>query len=225
MQPSRTYHIYNHANGGDDLFREEANYHYFLGKWKKYIDPVCHTIAYCLMPYHFHAMVEIKVRELLVDELVSRKKLEVIKHLRGLSEVESVSSLKMILKDDNLSTTIDLEGIYEILTNFIIQQFSNLFNGYTKAINKRYRRYGSLFAPNFRRKPVDDPDYARRLIRYIHRNPVNHRFTGDLAEWPYSSWQAYCFIRENWSDQPLSRYFTTWDEVETWHKKEDPGVK
>ena len=127
------------------------------------------------MSNHFHAMLEVKGGELLVEELVTRKKLGVIKHLRGLSEVESVSSLKMILKDENLSRTIDLEGVYQILTNFIIQQFSNFFNGYSKAINERYQRYGSLFASIFRRLEVSSDDYARRLIRYIHTNPVHQR--------------------------------------------------
>ena len=43
-------------------------------------------------PLFNFGLAEVKVGELLVEELVSRKKLEVIKHLRGLPEVESFSS-------------------------------------------------------------------------------------------------------------------------------------
>jgi REP element-mobilizing transposase RayT len=188
-----------------------------MRKWKEYIDPVGETLAYCLMPNHFHAMLEVKVGELLIGELVSRKKLEVIKHLRGLSEVESVSSLIMILKDDYLSGMIDLEGISKILTNFIIQQFSNFFNGYTKAINKRYQRYGSLFAPRFRRLEVTSDDYARRLIRYIHANPVHHGFCKDIGEWPYSSWAHYSERRIDWQHLKMAKYFEDYIQFKQWH--------
>lgn len=54
-----TYHVYNHANGDEDIFREEDNYRYFIEKYKKYIAPVADTLAYCLMKNHFHMMVRI----------------------------------------------------------------------------------------------------------------------------------------------------------------------
>jgi hypothetical protein len=127
MLPSHTYHIYNHANGADDLFRSPANYDYFKRKWCEYIDPVGETLVYCLMPNHFHAMVEVKVLELLVDELDKKRKLDwkVVRNLRGFSEMESISDLKKELSDEKISSTRDLEGLYQILTGYIIQQFSN----------------------------------------------------------------------------------------------------
>ena len=57
---STTYHIYNHANGDDNIFREQDNYRFFLEKYVKYINPVADTFAYCLMRNHFHLMVRIK---------------------------------------------------------------------------------------------------------------------------------------------------------------------
>lgn len=60
MEHDRYYHIFNHANGNEDLFREEENYHFFLGKWSKYIEPVAKTYAYCLMPNHFHFLIKMK---------------------------------------------------------------------------------------------------------------------------------------------------------------------
>ncbi|MBC8343834.1 MAG: transposase [Bacteroidetes bacterium] len=54
------YHIFNHANGPENLFVEEKNYIFFLDKYKLYITPLVHTIAYCLMPNHFHMLIRVK---------------------------------------------------------------------------------------------------------------------------------------------------------------------
>lgn len=63
----------------------------------------------------------------------------------------------------------------------ISQPFSDLFNAYTKAVNKRYHRTGSLFEHSFRRKEVTDVAYLKQLVHYIHHNPV---------EYPWSSYQT-----------------------------------
>ncbi|MBE61112.1 MAG: transposase, partial [Flammeovirgaceae bacterium] len=60
MLPGLYYHVYNHANGDENLFRREENYHYFLNLWAKHIEPIADTYAYCLMPNHFHALIRIK---------------------------------------------------------------------------------------------------------------------------------------------------------------------
>ena len=63
MQESTFYHIYNHANGDENLFREEDNYRFFLEKWSKHIEPIADTYAYCLMPNHIHFLVRVKEAE------------------------------------------------------------------------------------------------------------------------------------------------------------------
>lgn len=68
------------------------------------------------------------------------------------------------------------------------KQFSNLFNSYTLAMNKRYNRTGSLFEKNFKRKVVSSENYFRKLIFYIHNNPVHHRFTEHIVEYPWTSY-------------------------------------
>ncbi|MEP2024667.1 MAG: transposase [Reichenbachiella sp.] len=57
MQPETYYHIYNHANGNENLFRSNENYHFFLRQWAKYIEPMAETYAYCLMPNHIHFLI------------------------------------------------------------------------------------------------------------------------------------------------------------------------
>jgi putative transposase len=68
------------------------------------------------------------------------------------------------------------------------KQFSNLFNAYTLAMNKRYNRTGSLFEKNFKRKVVTSENYFQKLIFYIHNNPVHHRFTENIVEYPWTSY-------------------------------------
>ncbi len=70
------------------------------------------------------------------------------------------------------------------------RQFSHLFNAYTKAINNRYKRTGSLFQERFRRKEVTSEVYFTRLIYYIHFNPQHHGLIDDFSNWKYSSYHS-----------------------------------
>lgn len=54
------YHIYNHAVGERDLFRDANNYEFFLDLYDKYISPIAETYAWVMMKNHFHVLVRIK---------------------------------------------------------------------------------------------------------------------------------------------------------------------
>ncbi len=60
LEAGRFYHIYNHAVGKLDLFKDAQNYEHFLSLYDKYISPVADTYAWVLMKNHFHVMVRIK---------------------------------------------------------------------------------------------------------------------------------------------------------------------
>lgn len=70
------------------------------------------------------------------------------------------------------------------------QHFSNLFNAYTKSINKAYQRSGGLFEHPFGRKPVKSDAYFTQLVIYIHQNPQRHSLIDDFRDWPYSSYHT-----------------------------------
>lgn len=161
LLPDTTYHIYNHANGSENLFRTDENYRYFLRKYSDYIYPIAETYAYCLMPNHFHLMLKIRGEE------------DVLNFFRmGNSTLQGFKTL-------------------EELSNLVSKQFSHLFNGYTQAYNKMFDRKGSLFIPRFKRKPIENDNYFTQLIAYIHLNPVKHGFCKDLMEWEHTSIHAY----------------------------------
>lgn len=70
----------------------------------------------------------------------------------------------------------------------VSKQFSHLFNAYTQAINKRFKRTGSLFEKPFHRKLITSDDYFRKLVYYIHNNPVHHGFCENINDYPWSSY-------------------------------------
>ena len=71
----------------------------------------------------------------------------------------------------------------------IHQSFSNLFNAYSKAFNKKYSRTGSLFQKHPKRIKISNETYLKQLIIYVHTNP-NHHAIGDYLTYKYSSYQA-----------------------------------
>ena len=149
LRPGGLYHIYNRGNNKETIFKEPANYTYFLTLWKKHIEPVAQTFCYNLLPNHFHFF--IRVRE---AEAQPGKPIE--------------------------------------------QSFSNLFNAYAKAINKRYNRTGSLFQERFRRKEIDSDDYRNTIIGYIITNAVKHGFCKNLEAYHWSAYHSLI------SDKPTS---------------------
>jgi len=59
---------------------------------------------------------------------------------------------------------------------------------YTKAMNRRYDRVGSLFQGTFRAKHVSRNNYLVHLSRYIHLNPVVAGLVERLEDWEFSSY-------------------------------------
>jgi REP element-mobilizing transposase RayT len=54
------YHFYSRAIGAEKLFVENENYFFFLNKYEKYLEPYFETLAYCLIPNHFHFLIKVK---------------------------------------------------------------------------------------------------------------------------------------------------------------------
>jgi putative transposase len=165
MEPAKFYHIYNHANGNENLFREDDNYLFFLKKFALYINPIADTYAYCLMPNHIHFLIKIKEEEILIEYFTRDRK-----ELKDLSDFQNLAGL-------------------------VSKQFSNLFNSYAKAYNKLFARRGSLFNKPFKRKEIDNENYLTKVIHYIHANPIHHGFTKDIREWPYSSYHSHLLTK------------------------------
>jgi len=71
-----------------------------------------------------------------------------------------------------------------------------LLISYTKAVNKRFDRVGSLFQGAFQAKPITNSQQLLHLCRYIHANPVKDELVADPADWPYSNYLEWIGERE-----------------------------
>ena len=54
------YHVYNRGNNKQVIFFTRANYLFFLNKVRNEISPIADIISYCLMPNHYHLMIQAK---------------------------------------------------------------------------------------------------------------------------------------------------------------------
>jgi len=96
--------------------------------------------------------------------------------------------------------------------NRISQQFSNLFNSYTKAYNKQNNRIGSLFMKPFKRKVVKDEQYLKKVVHYIHYNPVSASLAKKLEGWKFSSFRS--IISKNKTRLCRQELISWFDDVE-----------
>jgi putative transposase len=163
LKPNISYHIFNHANGFENVFREDENFRFFLEKYQLFISPIAETYAYCLLPNHFHFVIRIRKRDV-IEELILNK--------NNFSKVRNFG--KVSISDD-------------VIEKFLSKQFSNLFSSFTQSFNKMYKRMGSLFIKNFRREPILNKEHFINTIIYTHRNPIHHGFCTSYYEWGYTS--------------------------------------
>ncbi len=70
-----------------------------------------------------------------------------------------------------------------------------LLSSYTKAINKKYGRHGSLFQQHTKMKIIYDESYLLAVMTYIHQNPVRRGLVDKLEEWEFSSYPDLSGIR------------------------------
>jgi REP element-mobilizing transposase RayT len=54
------FHIYNRGINGEDIFKEQRNYYYFLQQYINYCSDVFETLAYALLKNHFHLLVYVR---------------------------------------------------------------------------------------------------------------------------------------------------------------------
>jgi len=163
LHPDNFYHIYNHANGRENLFIEERNYYFFLNKANLYLSPVFKLYAYCLMPNHFHLLISV------------RSETEIVKLLESSETFQKLRSIEQMM----------------YIERKISKSIANLCSSYTQAFNKVYCRKGSRFMPNFKSTHIEDDSAFCKIVHYIHSNPVHHGFTKNITEWRFSSYQSH----------------------------------
>ena len=82
---------------------------------------------------------------------------------------------------------------------------------YTKAINKKFDRVGSLFQGVYQAKLIQTESHLLHLCCYIHGNPVKDGLVADPADWQYSNYLEWLGEREGTLFDPkfVRDYFTS----------------
>ena len=75
--------------------------------------------------------------------------------------------------------------------SFVMQQFSNFLNSYSKSFNKVNNRKGSLFMDYIRRVMINDDSQLSSTIFYVHKNAVHHGYCKNITDWRWSSYKTF----------------------------------
>jgi REP element-mobilizing transposase RayT len=206
LQNGKFYHIYNCGINGDDLFKASEDYEHFMNLYEKYIEPVCETFAWVLMKNHFHFFVKIKegivYKHSNEDGSIDNERFKLIRWETIEYKPDGLQNLSGLIgsQEQADSDLIESDGLQN--SNIILKvpkphlHFSHLFNAYAKHFNIRYHRHGSLFERQFKRKEVDNKEYFRSLVLYIHQNPVHHGFCEHPMDYGWSSYLTCISIKE-----------------------------
>ncbi len=162
LLPEKTYHLFHHAIGEENLFRSAENYRYFLQRYAEYIFPIAETFCYCLLPNHYHFLIRLRSEEEILDCLDPKK----LKRQKWKDEDKSISTL-------------------------LANRVGTFQNAYAKAFNKQHCRRGGLFEQSFGRKEVKTDSYFTNAIHYVHANAVHHGFVKDILDWHYTSYNSF----------------------------------
>ena len=93
------------------------------------------------------------------------------------------------IRENKTSSVFKAPQVSKLLTP-AEKAFRDFFISYAKSINKKYDRVGSLFQYKFKRKEINDEMYLKRLVMYIHQNPVVAGFCDSVSEWKFSSYKS-----------------------------------
>ncbi len=87
---------------------------------------------------------------------------------------------------------------YEFNAEKFSDKFKTLLSSYTRAINIKEKRTGSLFQQNSKAKCLTDSDpkgskdnYGLICFKYIHQNPLKAGLVRKIEDWEFSSFNEY----------------------------------
>lgn len=160
------FHVYNRTNNKELLFASDENRLYFLKQYAKYVAPFVDTYCWCLLPNHFHFLIQVKSTNVIKQ------------YLANLNQPLLKPVEKMFLIDK--ATTEEL----------IELEWKRFFTSYSMAFNKQQGRTGNLFHRPFKRVEVNKESYFTQAVIYIHANALKHKLCKDFTLYKWSSWHS-----------------------------------
>ncbi len=164
FEKNQIYHVFNRGNNKERIFYCDANYTFFQKKLKKYISPHADFLAWCLMPNHFHLMIEV------IQPIIN-----------GISLNQSIGRM--------LSSYTRAINKQEKRTGSLFQQHTKAVcvSQPPKLVPAWYMQHGiTVITP-----ASPEKEYPFACMRYIHNNPLVDGYAKQAQKWKYSSLQEY----------------------------------
>lgn len=120
----------------------------------------------------FYAPADCTVLSDLIDEKAVKYDLTVIHHC---------------LMPDHFHILVFINSEQSSLSDF----FKEVKTTYAKYLNRKFHRFGALFAGRFTALKLNTAEDIFFVCRYIHANPVISGFIDDLTNWRFSNWQDF----------------------------------
>ena len=179
FEQGHIYHIYNQGNNRQKIFFERENYLFFLKKMREYLLPYCDIIAYCLMPNHFHWMVEVNGVKIATHPMTLSHRMSE----RSLNDSIAIilrSYTRAINKQQNISGSLFRPKTKaECLTKP---------EGITPSFY--HTQYGTMINTH-----QPELEYPQICFDYIHQNSVKANLVKDASDWEFSSCRDYAGLR------------------------------
>ena len=181
LDSNHIYHIYNRGNNSQQIFFNRENYMFFLKKVKTYIPPYADTLAWCLMPNHFHLMIYTNRTAIELSEQVNPS--HQLTRKRTLNASISIllrSYTRAIQKQENFTGSLFQHRTKSIC----LTESSDITPAWFQTT------YGTSIN-------ITDPEkeYPQVCFNYIHQNPVRSKLVKNPVDWEFSSYWDYAGIR------------------------------
>jgi putative transposase len=190
---NEVYHIYNRGNNSQTIFFNDVNYQQFLRKIQNELSPCCELLSYCLMPNHFHLMIQATDSSCREIPTYGGKPMQMLARKIGLL----LSSYSQQMNRQNGTT-------------------GSLFQQKTKAKCISAPETGQT---TLRRGPtVSASSYIINCMHYIHQNPLRAKLVTRLEDWKYSSFAEYAGLLKPGLCKPEALLTLTDYDLSTFYK-------
>lgn len=98
--PNEYYHVYNRGNNKQLIFFSDSNYLFFLKKIRDQLLPCADIVAYCLMPNHFHFLLQANEKGLTERDSFGGKSMQELAYRIGIL----LSSYSQAINKQNRTT-------------------------------------------------------------------------------------------------------------------------
>ncbi|PWN07966.1 hypothetical protein [Rhodohalobacter mucosus] len=164
IEEGNFYHLYNRGANRSKIFWSDSDFRKFIELYRFYLYPAVETYSWCLLRNHFHFLVRVRTKE---------------------------DQTELFKRDRELFKAGFFHGKLNPATSpyNVSRQLSHLMNRYTRFINKKRQRSGTLIQGPIKRKHIANEAYFLNLICYIHKNPIHHGIVDNYSSYLHSSYK------------------------------------